>query len=143
MKRRNFRSKEASPLGVRRIAHPLNAASTMGIDSKLRGCDLVALKVRDVCHGDQVASRAVVMQHKTQRTDLTKLLRRRPWTSASSAKRSFGRTASKHDVDAPIAPRKEGVRARADPVGLAQQAPTLRAALAALFYEACGGVVST
>lgn len=35
--------------------------------SKLRGCDLVALKVRDVCHGDAVASRAVVMQHKTQR----------------------------------------------------------------------------
>jgi hypothetical protein len=24
------------------------------------------LKVRDVCHGDQVATRAVVMQHKTQ-----------------------------------------------------------------------------
>ena len=31
----------------------------LGIDSKLRGCDLVALKVRDICHGDQVASRAV------------------------------------------------------------------------------------
>jgi hypothetical protein len=28
----------------------------LGIDSKLRGCDLVSLKVRDVCHGDQVAS---------------------------------------------------------------------------------------
>ena len=39
----------------------------LGIDSKLRGCDLVALKVRDVCHGDQVATRATVMQHKTQR----------------------------------------------------------------------------
>jgi integrase len=39
----------------------------LGIDSKLRGCDLVALKVRDVCHGDQVATRAIVMQHKTQR----------------------------------------------------------------------------
>ncbi|WP_234194246.1 tyrosine-type recombinase/integrase [Pseudacidovorax sp. NFM-22] len=39
----------------------------LGIDSKLRGCDLVALKVRDVCHGDQVASRAVVMQQKTRR----------------------------------------------------------------------------
>ena len=39
----------------------------LGIDSKLRGCDLVALKVRDVCHGDQVATRAVVMPHKTQR----------------------------------------------------------------------------
>jgi site-specific recombinase XerC len=43
------------------------ALFNLRIDSKLRGCDLVALKVRDVCHGDQVASRAVVMQHKTQR----------------------------------------------------------------------------
>lgn len=43
------------------------ALLNLGIDSKLRGCDLVALKVRDVCHGDQVASRAVVMQLKTQR----------------------------------------------------------------------------
>ena len=39
----------------------------LGIDSKLRGCDLVRLKVRDICHGDQVASRAIVMQQKTQR----------------------------------------------------------------------------
>ena len=43
------------------------ALFNLGIDSKLRGCDLVALKVRDVCHGSQLASRAVVMQHKTQR----------------------------------------------------------------------------
>lgn len=43
------------------------ALFNLGIDSKLRGCDLVALKVRDVCHGDQVARCAVVMQHKTQR----------------------------------------------------------------------------
>lgn len=28
----------------------------LGIDSKLRGCDLVALKVRDMCHGDQIAT---------------------------------------------------------------------------------------
>lgn len=39
----------------------------LGIDSKLRGCDLVALKVRDVCHGDQLAARAIVMQQKTKR----------------------------------------------------------------------------
>src|SRR4051812_17632717 len=39
----------------------------LGIDSKLRGCDLVKLKVRDVCHGEQMASRAIVMQQKTQR----------------------------------------------------------------------------
>jgi len=43
------------------------ALFNLGIDSKVRGCDLVALKVRDVCHGDQIASRAVIMQHKTQR----------------------------------------------------------------------------
>ncbi len=43
------------------------ALFNLGIDGKLRGRDLVALKVRDVCHGDAVASRAVVMQHKTQR----------------------------------------------------------------------------
>jgi site-specific recombinase XerC len=43
------------------------ALFNLGIDSKLRGCDLVALKVRDVCHGDQVAARAIVLQHKTQR----------------------------------------------------------------------------
>ncbi len=39
----------------------------LGIDSKLRGCDLVKLLVRDVCHGDRVASRAIVLQQKTQR----------------------------------------------------------------------------
>jgi integrase len=43
------------------------ALFNLGIDSKLRGCDLVSLKLRDICHGDQVASRATVMQHKTQR----------------------------------------------------------------------------
>lgn len=39
----------------------------LGIDSKLRGCDLVGLKVRDVYRGDQVATRAIIVQHKTQR----------------------------------------------------------------------------
>ena len=39
----------------------------LGIDSKLRGCDLVKLRVRDVCHGDRIASRAIVLQQKTQR----------------------------------------------------------------------------
>src|SRR6187200_2911392 len=43
------------------------ALFNLGIDSKLHGCDLVGLKVRDICHGDQVAARAIVAQHKTQR----------------------------------------------------------------------------
>jgi hypothetical protein len=37
------------------------ALFNLGIDSKLRDCDLVALRVRDVCHGDQVVTRAIVM----------------------------------------------------------------------------------
>ncbi len=28
----------------------------LGIDSKLRACDLLKVKVRDVCHGERVAS---------------------------------------------------------------------------------------
>lgn len=43
------------------------AMFNLAIDSKLRGCDLVSLKVRDVTHGTQVSPRAFVMQHKTQR----------------------------------------------------------------------------
>ena len=43
------------------------AMFNLAIDSKLRACDLVGLKVRDVCHGSAVARRAIVMQRKTQR----------------------------------------------------------------------------
>ena len=43
------------------------ALFNLAIDSKLRGCDLVKLRVREVCHGASVASRAIVMQQKTQR----------------------------------------------------------------------------
>jgi integrase len=39
----------------------------LGIDSKLRACDLVKLKVRDVCRGDRVAARTIVVQQKTSR----------------------------------------------------------------------------
>jgi hypothetical protein len=39
----------------------------LAIDSKLRGCDLVSLHVRDVTHGNQVLSRAMVIPRKTQR----------------------------------------------------------------------------
>jgi integrase len=37
----------------------------LAIDSKLRACDLVKLRVRDVCHGDRITTRATVMQQKT------------------------------------------------------------------------------
>ncbi|MGZ8929053.1 MAG: tyrosine-type recombinase/integrase [Methylobacter sp.] len=41
------------------------ALFNLAIDSKLRGCDLVKLKVRDIAHGDQTLKRAMVMQQKT------------------------------------------------------------------------------
>src|SRR5436305_2058024 len=43
------------------------ALFNLAIDSKLRGCDLVGLHVRDVFQGSHVAPRAIVMQKKTQR----------------------------------------------------------------------------
>ena len=43
------------------------ALFNLAIDSKLRGCDLVQLRVRDVAHGDRIAARTIVMQQKTQR----------------------------------------------------------------------------
>ena len=42
------------------------ALFNLAIDSKLRGCDLVQLRVQDVCHGNHVANRATVMQQKNQ-----------------------------------------------------------------------------
>jgi integrase len=41
------------------------ALFNLALDSKLRACDLVTLKVRDVLHGDRVIERATVMQQKT------------------------------------------------------------------------------
>ena len=43
------------------------AMFNLAIDSKLRGCDLVNLKVRDITHGNQILARAMVVQRKTQR----------------------------------------------------------------------------
>src|ERR1022692_4236228 len=43
------------------------ALFNLALDSKLRGCDLVQLRVRDVAHGDRIAARAIVMQQKTHR----------------------------------------------------------------------------
>ena len=43
------------------------ALFNLAIDSKLRSCDLLNLRVRDICHGDRVAARAIALQKKTQR----------------------------------------------------------------------------
>jgi integrase len=43
------------------------ALFNLAIDSKLRGCDLVSLRVADVAQGRSVFHRAIVMQQKTPR----------------------------------------------------------------------------
>jgi site-specific recombinase XerC len=60
----------AKPPGVR-IRLQLNqrtrelALFDLRLDSKLRACDLVKLRVHDICHGDRVSTRAIVLQQKT------------------------------------------------------------------------------
>lgn len=39
----------------------------LAIDSKLRGCDLVQLKIGDIVSGGKILTRAIVMQQKTGR----------------------------------------------------------------------------
>jgi integrase len=66
-----FKLKEIWAIRVRlQLAnrHRELALFNLAIDSKLRACDLVKLRVRDVCHGQIVASRTIVLQQKTQRT---------------------------------------------------------------------------
>ena len=41
------------------------ALFNLAIDSKLRSCDLVKIRVRDISHGTTVSSRTMVMQQKT------------------------------------------------------------------------------
>jgi site-specific recombinase XerC len=43
------------------------ALFNLAVDSELRACDLVKLRVRDVCHGQNMASRALILLQKTQR----------------------------------------------------------------------------
>jgi hypothetical protein len=43
------------------------ALFNLAIDSKLRSCDLVKLRVMDVTHGGAIQARAMVMQQKTNR----------------------------------------------------------------------------
>ena len=56
----------------------------LAIDSKLRGCDLVRMKIRDLVSGGQIRSRAIVMQQKTSRPVQFELL---PDARASLRKR--------------------------------------------------------
>lgn len=62
------------------------ALFNLAIDSKLRSCDLLNLRVRDISSSNGIASRAMVMQQKTQQPvqfEITKQTREslRKWIS--------------------------------------------------------------
>jgi hypothetical protein len=63
--------KEIWAIRIRRLQIAKNtrelALFNLAIDSKLRGCDLVKLRVCDVAQGGRVSSRAIIMQQKTHR----------------------------------------------------------------------------
>jgi len=63
-----FKLKEIWAVRIRlQIAQRIRdlALFNLAIDSKLRACDLVRLRVVDVAHGGHVMSRVSVLQHKT------------------------------------------------------------------------------
>lgn len=65
-----FKLKEIWAIRVRlQLQHRIRelAMFDLGLDSKLRACDLVNIRVRDICHGERVSPRATVMQKKTSR----------------------------------------------------------------------------
>jgi integrase len=70
------------------------ALFNLAIDSKLRACDLVALRIKDVCLGARVRDRATIIQRKTGRPvqfELTEATRAavQSWISALSVRSGF------------------------------------------------------
>lgn len=69
------------------------ALLNLTIDSKLRACDLVKLRVADVAHAGVIGSRAVVLQQKTVRPvkfEISQLIRESltAWISAAGLRAS-------------------------------------------------------
>jgi hypothetical protein len=65
-----FKLKEIWAIRIRlQIAHRCRDLGlfNLAVDSKLRACDLTTLRVRDVCHGQIMATRALILQQKTSR----------------------------------------------------------------------------
>ena len=50
----------------------------LAIDSKLRGCDLVKIRTRDVVAGPEIRTRATVIQQKTRRRQRPRSIGKRP-----------------------------------------------------------------
>ena len=105
------------------------ALFNLAIDSKLRGCDLVSLRVDDVCVGGRVRDRATVIQKKTGRPvqfEITEQTRSsiRDWVSEGNLKNGHylfpSRRRGASPFDAAICPHRTclGRERRAGQLGL-------------------------
>ena len=89
------------------------ALFNLAIDSKLRGCDVVALKVDDVAPSGYAAERATVRQKKTGRSvkfELTEVTRQAIDDYVKAASKKWASICSPVDVDRTEASRPDNTR---------------------------------
>ncbi len=126
------------------------ALFNLAIDSKLRGCDLVHLRVEDVMQGDQVRTRALVSQRKTGapvQFEITEQARAAvaAWVRGKTLKGSDWLFPSRVDKCKPMTTRQYGrlVDEWIEAIGLAPSAygtHSLRRMKAALIYRKTGNI---
>jgi len=126
------------------------ALFNLAIDSKLRGCDLVHLRVEDVMQGDQVRTRALVSQRKTGapvQFEITEQARTAiaTWVRGKTLKGPDWLFPSRVDKSKPMTTRQYGrlVDEWIEAVGLAPSAygtHSLRRTKAALIYRKTGNI---
>jgi hypothetical protein len=56
---------QQSEISSNREEMTMKSTFDLGIDSELRACDILSLRVHDVCHGDRMAGRAMMLQKNT------------------------------------------------------------------------------
>jgi integrase len=126
------------------------ALFNLAIDSKLRGCDLVYLRVEDVMQADQVRTRALVSQRKTGapvQFEITEQARAAiaNWVHGKNLKGSAWLFPSRVDRTQPMTTRQYGrlVDEWVAAIGLAPSAygtHSLRRTKAALIYRKTGNI---
>ena len=126
------------------------ALFNLAIDSKLRGCDLVHLRVEDVMQGDQVRTRALVSQRKTGapvQFEVTEQARMAvaAWVRGKSLKGRDWLFPSRVDKTKPMTTRQYGrlLDEWIAEIGLAPSAygtHSLRRTKAALIYRKTGNI---
>lgn len=122
----------------------------LAIDSKLRGCDLVRMKIGDIVRGGEIRSRALVIQKKTGRPVQFELLETARKSLQAWLERRGGTIAdyvfpSRVDHTKPISTRQYARLAKEWVIGIGQRREdygthSLRRTKAALIYKQTGNL---